>query len=121
MVVNANGLTVEQIQKKLKELDKLSIKIHYKVRLKCPVCKKFTGRTGKISLHSPEKAIYRVDYPCKCGHNDHKLFPGVVALTDPKDLEMLFCDYPEPKVKVKKPKGKHSKGLFDHLLKAKKR
>ena len=114
-------MSLKEITKIVEELNKLSIKIHYRVKLFCPVCKKPTTRTGKISLDDPKGPTYRVDYPCECGHNDQKLFPGIVALTDGEDLTGMFCDYPEPKVKVKKVKGKHSKGLFDHLLKAKKR
>jgi hypothetical protein len=65
--------------------------------------------------------VYRVDYPCKCGHNDFRLVEGVVPLTDPEELKGMFCDYPWPKEKVKKVKKKHSPGLFDEFLKTTKK
>jgi hypothetical protein len=58
--------------------------------------------------------VFRVDYPCICGHNDYKLFYGFIELTDPEDFITLFADYP----KKKKPrvKEKHYPGLFGHLI-----
>jgi hypothetical protein len=88
----------------------------------CPTCNRITNRIGSIHLVPGDgwPVPYKVDYPCKCGHNDYEIVMGLVALTD-GEADCTFDRPPMPKVKVKKVKGKHSKGLFDHLLKAKKR